>query len=160
MSIYRKVIKRTSHATVAIEADSGQEADKIYDEWISKGDNAYELAKKLDENQKEETQWTIPYQNWDLYNRNTLRIDDFQIKAEPKEPEEPTYMLYIYYPTKNINEVWYKIKFDEVLEKLKVRNTCWVLRPTNPPIDVMLEYQNYNCPDNFLRYFEAIERKA
>ena len=158
MPIFRKSIKRIHCVNIAVEANSKEEADETYNEWLSENDNAYELGKTLDENLKEESEWIMGFSNWDSYNRAfTIAMDDFQIKAKPKEP---TYMLYISYPTKGINEVWHKIKFDEVLDKLKVRNICWVLRPTNPPLDVMQEYQNYNCPDNFLRYFEAIERKA
>lgn len=99
MAIYRKMVTRSSRATIAIEADSKEEADLIYGDWLDEGndENYEELSQMLNERSTDSDEWLIDFPNVEAYNRAPV-MDDFVIfKEDTKKDPEPKYDIWLRY---------------------------------------------------------------
>ena len=99
MAIFRKMVTRSSRATIAIEADNKEEADLIYGDWLDEGndENYEELSQMLNERSLDTDEWLTGFPNVEAYNR-ALVMDDFVIiKEDTKKDREPKYDIWLRY---------------------------------------------------------------
>jgi len=99
MAIYRKKITRSAAATIAIEADSKEEANLIYGDWLDEDndENYEELSQMLNERSTDSDEWLVGFSNVEAYNR-APGLDDFVIfKEDTKKDHEPKYDIWLRY---------------------------------------------------------------
>lgn len=130
--IFRKLFERSSSITVAIDADSKEKAQKIFDDWCEDSENSEELNKVLSERETDTEEWLAPFATSELYDK--FCDDDFLIGETHKDPEEPKFDVYFSYVSANpvVTSVVKNITFDDVLDRLRNVNENYYIKPCNP----------------------------
>ena len=156
MAVFRKVIKREGHATVAIEADTKEKADEIFNDWIEdeRGVNSDSVNEILNESERDTEEWIGQFANMDAYNRSPI-VDDILIAK--KKPEEPKYDLYITFadnPGKR--EAFLESTLAKALSELDKLNGEYILHAKGyPSRECLDEARKHNAT---IMWFEAERR--
>ena len=124
MAIFRKRIIRSSGVTVAIEADTWDEADNIFHDWLNDYRNSENLNEILDERERDKEEVITCIDNMDKYNRSSF-TDDFLITKPKEEPKYDLYFTFKGSPGKA--KVFMDCTMDMVLEKLHDYNCAYFL---------------------------------
>lgn len=156
MAIFIKSIRRESNAIVAIEADTQEQADKIFDDWCEdnvKNDND-ELGEVMEKNEKVQEEWINSFESMEDYISSPLFSD---ILVVDKKDDEPRYDLYITYTDHNTKRTAYLgCTMDTVLFKLDCLNDDYKLRSKYYlPIECLKEAKKHNTT---VLWFEAESR--
>jgi len=156
MPIFRKIIKREAHATVAIEADTQEKADEAFNEWLEDGTgrNSESLNEILNERERDTEEWLLQFANMDVYNRSPI-VDDILIEKKP--PKEPKYDLYITFTDKPGNRMAFlEITLSNALHELSKLNTEYILHAKGYPSKECLDEARKH--DATIMWFEAERR--
>lgn len=157
MPIFRKIIKREAHATVAIEADTQEKADEIFNDWLEddKGRNSDSLNEILNEGERDTEEWLLQFANMDTYNRSPI-VDDILIEKKP--PKEPKYDLYITYKDNSGKRTAFlESTLSNALYELTKLDTEYILRAKGYPSKECLDEARKH--DATIIWFEAERRK-
>lgn len=133
MAIYRKMVTRSSRATIAIEADNKEEADLIYGDWLDEGndENYEELSQMLNERSLDTDEWLTGFPNAELYNRASVMDDFVIIKGDTKKDDsEPMYDLYLTYVDHNDSPICYgkNKKMADIITDLKMLDELYYIK--------------------------------
>lgn len=132
--IFRKLFHRSSSVVVAIDADSKEKAQKIFDDWCEDCENSEELNAALSEKETDKEEWLSSFDDSDTYKKCNCCNDDFLIGSPHEDPDEPKFDVYFKYGSANpiIKTVVKNITFDEVLERLRNLNENYYIKPLDP----------------------------
>jgi len=129
--IFRKLFKRSSSVVVAIDADSKEKAQKIFDDWYEDSENSEELNEVLSERETDTEEWLAPFATSELYDKYC--DDDFLIGETHKDSDEQLYDLYFSFEcTPIIKKAWLGITLESVLDHLRDANKTYYLKPMPP----------------------------
>lgn len=133
MAIFRKRVIRSSTVTIAIEADSKEEADLIYGDWLDEGndENYEELSQMLNERSTDSDEWLVGFSNVEAYNR-APGLDDFVIfKSDTKKDLEPKYDIWLRYEDHDNRFACYgkNRTMADVINDLRLLNDLYYVKP-------------------------------
>ena len=149
MSIYRKQINRNACITVAIEADSEEEAQAIFNDWMQDEANSGNVKQCLDKREKVVEYWLATFSTNDKYKNFSditgfddfliMRPDDSMLEA-PKEPLYDLYFCFVENENHKRYKVWYDFTMKDIVNKIQVYNDAYIFKPL-PKIypDILVE---------------------
>ena len=153
MAIFRKKITRKSAVQIAIEADSREQADQIFNDWLDDERKNEELNEILSERAVDHEEWMPTFDNWGSYNMNTT-MDDILIGGQRKN-KEPKYDLYISFDGTGSRSGYLDCTMDLILEELQKINKDYILKPALASIECIDDAQKRGC---LILYYRATRR--
>ena len=133
--IYSFEIRRYSYATVAVEADSKDEAGNILTKWRDNIKNQEELDMVMDDPDREQTKVYLDPLKESYTDEEFARADfvpDFEIRMKEKEPRYDLYLIMDEEPCHVKRKVFQDVDMSMLLWYLNHYNTSYILKRECP----------------------------